>query len=104
MLYLICMVAIGFCALYTIFKENGWLPKKDVKGKHIYLTGAGSGLGRGMALKFAELGANITISDINEEGLKETKQMVKTQTGRDENILVIKLDVSKSEAIAASAK
>jgi|DEB0MinimDraft_12_1074336.scaffolds.fasta_scaffold82570_1 all-trans-retinol dehydrogenase (NAD+) len=57
-----------------------------------------------MTLKFAKLGANLTISDINEEGLIETKKMVKDQTGRDDNILTIKLDVSNREAISSSAK
>jgi all-trans-retinol dehydrogenase (NAD+) len=56
-----------------------------------------------MALKFAKRGANLTISDINEEGLTETKKMIKTQTGRDTNVLCIKLDVSNREAIKDSA-
>ena len=89
--------------VYAFFKEQGWLHKKSVKGKHIYLTGGGSGLGRGMTLKFAKRGANVTISDINEEGLNETKRMVKELTGRDDNILTIKLDISDRKAIAASA-
>ena len=78
------------------------MPKKSVKAKHIYLTGAGSGLGRGMTLKFAQLGANLTISDINEEGLMETKKMVFNLTGRDDNIMTIKLDVSNRKAIKDS--
>jgi all-trans-retinol dehydrogenase (NAD+) len=80
------------------------LPKKSVKGQHIYITGAGSGLGRGMALKFAKRGANLTISDINEVGLNETKQMIKTETGSDTNILALQLDISNRQAIADSAK
>ena len=40
-------------ALYTLARERGLLPKKNVKGKHIFITGGGSGLGRAMALKFA---------------------------------------------------
>ena len=51
---------------YILARENGLLPKKNVKGKHIFITGAGSGLGRGMALKFASLGASLTLSDINQ--------------------------------------
>ena len=62
-----------FWAIQSFFRERGWLKKKSVRNKHIYLTGAGSGLGRGMTLKFARRGANLTISDINEEGLNETK-------------------------------
>ena len=74
-------------ALYTVAKENGKLPfKKDVKNKHIFLTGAGSGLGRLMALKFAKLGAKLTLADINEQGLKETSQQIKEIVGHDLNV------------------
>ena len=97
-------VLIILWGLHTFFREKGWLKKKSVKGKHIYLTGAGSGLGRGMAIKFAKRGANLTISDINEEGLIETKTLIKSQTGKDENILTIKLDVANREAIKESAE
>ena len=90
-------------ALYAHAKEKGWLRKKRVNNKHIYITGAGSGLGRGMTLKFAKLGARLTISDINEEGLNETKRMVKQLTGTDSNILSIKCDISNRQAIADSA-
>ena len=41
--------------MYTFMKEQGWLPlKKSVDGKHVFLTGAGSGLGRLMAIKLAK--------------------------------------------------
>jgi all-trans-retinol dehydrogenase (NAD+) len=36
------------------------------------LTGGGSGIGRLMALKLAELGATVVSWDINEKGNKET--------------------------------
>ena len=32
-------------SLYTFFREQGWLPKKKVQSKHVFITGAGSGLG-----------------------------------------------------------
>jgi len=30
---------------YVLMREWGWLPKKKIVGHHIFLTGAGSGLG-----------------------------------------------------------
>lgn len=36
----------GLYALYGIMRANGWLPKKSVNGKHIFITGAGSGIGK----------------------------------------------------------
>ncbi len=81
-------------------KVNGLLPKKNVKGQHIFLTGAGSGLGRGMAVEFGKLGSKLTLCDINEKGLEETKElMLKDKSIKKENILLIKLDVSNRDAI-----
>jgi NAD(P)-dependent dehydrogenase (short-subunit alcohol dehydrogenase family) len=57
-------------ASFILAREKGWLPKKSVKGKHIFITGAGSGLGRDMAIRFSILGANLSISDINTDGLQ----------------------------------
>ncbi|KFO70841.1 Epidermal retinol dehydrogenase 2, partial [Cuculus canorus] len=50
--------------------------KKNVSGEIVLITGAGSGLGRQLSLKFARLGAIVVLWDINEEGLKETKQLI----------------------------
>jgi len=61
----------------VFLREKGWLPKRSVRGKHVYLTGAGSGLGRLMALRLAKLGAKITLLDLNENGLKETIDICK---------------------------
>lgn len=38
-----------------------------MEGKSGFLTGAGSGIGRGSALSFAKAGANVFVSDVNEE-------------------------------------
>ncbi|MEM8695982.1 MAG: SDR family NAD(P)-dependent oxidoreductase [Pseudomonadota bacterium] len=49
------------------------------EGKKVLVTGAASGIGRATALLFAEEGAELTIGDINEEGLAETAgQMART--------------------------
>ncbi|KAB1256396.1 Short-chain dehydrogenase/reductase family 16C member 6 [Camelus dromedarius] len=55
--------------------------KKDVAGEIVLITGAGSGLGRLMAIKFASLGAILVLWDINEEGNMETCRMVKEKEG-----------------------
>ena len=42
-----------------------------LKGRAIFLTGGGTGLGRSMALRFAELGARMYLVGRREEPLKE---------------------------------
>lgn len=98
------LIFVFFWALHTFARERGWLRKKSVRGKHIFLTGAGSGLGRGMAIRFAKRGANLTLSDINEDGLLETKKMIKEETGSDTNVLTIKLDISNRQGIRDAAQ
>jgi 3-oxoacyl-[acyl-carrier protein] reductase len=72
-----------------------------LKDKNAIVTGAGSGIGRAIALKFAEHGANITIvyghNDINAQ---KTAEMVEA-FGR--KAMVIKADVRDAKAIAQMA-
>lgn len=46
--------------------------RKDISGKTVLVTGAGSGLGQGLAVEFAKLGATVVGWDISERGLKST--------------------------------
>jgi len=91
-------------AFYTFIKTHGWLPKKSVKKKHIFLTGGGSGLGRAMALRLAKLGGNLTLVDLNLKGLEETKRMIKAAVGKDDNIKIMELDISIRENVSKCTK
>lgn len=51
-----------------------------MNGKHVFITGAGSGLGRDMAIRFCKLGAYVSISDVNIEGLNQTKLLISKAT------------------------
>ncbi|OWK63398.1 Epidermal retinol dehydrogenase 2 [Lonchura striata] len=51
--------------------------KKNVSGEIVLITGAGSGIGRLLAVKFANLGATVVLWDINQEGLNGTVRLAR---------------------------
>ena len=69
---------------------------KNLNGKTAVVTGAASGIGRALALALAEEGARVAISDVNEEGLEETRQQA---TRRGAEIRAERLDVADREAV-----
>lgn len=68
----------------------------NFKGKIVLITGSGSGIGRATAIMFAEKGADIMVSDINEKGGLETVELVK-KTGQ--KAAFCKTDVSNLEQV-----
>ncbi|TKR62464.1 hypothetical protein L596_026420 [Steinernema carpocapsae] len=77
------------------------LPKKDVSGRVVLITGAGNGIGRLLAQRFAVLGAKLVLWDVNEKGNKETADMCKS-TGAE--VATWTVDISDREAIYVAAK
>lgn len=65
------------------------------RGKVCVITGAASGMGRELAKQLAEQGAVLAISDVNADGLEETRAMI----GAGNRILVDVLDVSDKQAV-----
>lgn len=64
------------------------------------VTGAASGIGRGLALALAERGADIAISDIDETGLAGT---VAEAEAKGAKVFAERLDVADRDAFAAHA-
>ncbi|XP_036884476.1 short-chain dehydrogenase/reductase family 16C member 6-like [Sturnira hondurensis] len=81
------------CLVYKIIPKR----KKNVAGEIVLITGAGSGLGRLMAIKFASLGAIVVLWDINEEGNMETCRLAKEKGG--EKVFAYKCDCSNREEV-----
>lgn len=52
-----------------------------LENKTAVITGAGSGVGRASALRFAEEGARVVCADIDEEGAEETVRQVEASGG-----------------------
>src|SRR5471032_2272695 len=65
-----------------------------LKNRVAWITGAGSGLGRAIALRFANEGAHVIAADLNERGANETI----AQTGNDVLHLAQQLDITDSAA------
>jgi NAD(P)-dependent dehydrogenase (short-subunit alcohol dehydrogenase family) len=67
-----------------------------MKGKSAVVTGAGMGIGRAIALGFADEGVSVVIADINEAAGRETVELVRKKGG---NAVFVKCDVSKREDV-----
>lgn len=65
-------------------------------GKTALITGSGSGIGRATALMFAEKGASIMVSDVNEAGGMETVKLVEE---KGQKAAFCKADVSDLEQV-----
>lgn len=75
---------------------------KSFKNKVAAITGAGSGIGRSLALRLAAEGAELSLSDVNEQGLDETAELVKKQSPT--RVTTHKLDVADRGAVHAWAE
>src|SRR3989344_4168872 len=72
-----------------------------LQNKVTIITGAGSGIGRGIALSFIKEGAKVLVADWIEEGGKETVEQIKKDGGE---AVFVKTDVSKMADIEEMVK
>ena len=66
------------------------------------ITGAGNGIGRATAVRFAKEGAKVVIADLDEAGLAETKQQVEAAGG--EASVVVGNVTSRNEVSGSMAE
>jgi NADP-dependent 3-hydroxy acid dehydrogenase YdfG len=75
---------------------------KNFQQKIVVITGAGSGMGRSMAIQMAQKGATVLLSDINEDALSETKKLIQSGKGICKTYIVDVGDRAQVYAFAAS--
>lgn len=69
---------------------------KAFQGKVCVITGAGSGMGRELAILLAKKGAKVAISDVDMVGLAETERLVREVGGE---VKADRLNVAEREAV-----
>jgi NAD(P)-dependent dehydrogenase (short-subunit alcohol dehydrogenase family) len=74
---------------------------RDLSGRTVLVTGAGSGIGRATALLAAQRGADLVICDVDEAGLAETEAQA-SRNGR--NVDARRADVADREQMRAFAE
>lgn len=67
-----------------------------LEGKNALVTGAGQGIGRGIALRLVRDGANIGVVDLNEEKMRKVAEEI-SALGR--KVTIFRADVSKRDDI-----
>jgi NAD(P)-dependent dehydrogenase (short-subunit alcohol dehydrogenase family) len=72
--------------------------KFTVEGKRVVVTGAGSGIGRQVALGFAEAGAHVACVDMNLAGARETAQ---SAAGSGHKAIALEANVSDPASVTA---
>ena len=68
----------------------------SIKGLVAVVTGAASGIGQGIAFAWAANGGKLVISDINEDGLKETEREIRSVTN---DVVSVVADVTKLDDV-----
>lgn len=70
------------------------------ENKVALITGAGSGIGRGIALRLASDGARVAVVDLHIESAKETVALIESQYGTP--ALALEADVRDRAAVSAA--
>lgn len=83
----------------TTMMETRTIPASkllDLSGKTSIVTGGALGIGRAIAMRLAEAGANVVIADVNQQ---EAEQVVSESSGNGWHAKAVQADVSSEESV-----
>ncbi len=83
-----------------MFNSGSAIDTSDLSGRIVAITGAGSGIGRELALLCARRGAHLALCDINDAAVSQTADAAR-RLGRD--VLTRRVDVADPEQMTAFA-
>jgi NAD(P)-dependent dehydrogenase (short-subunit alcohol dehydrogenase family) len=73
----------------------------ELRGRTAVITGSGSGIGRGMAVVFADEGINVVVADIDAEAAEQTAEDVRA---KGVGSIAVRTDVSEPASVQALAE
>lgn len=68
----------------------------DISGKTAIVTGAASGIGKGIATALAELGANVVMADIQKAAVE---QAAKALSDTNKTVMPVQIDVTQEQSV-----
>ena len=74
---------------------------KEFKGRVAVVTGAASGIGRGMADRFAEEGMRVVLADVEQAALEHTERVM---TDAGATVFAVQTDVSDAAQVESLAE
>ena len=78
-------------------------PEAEFSRKIALVIGAGSGIGREVALLLARKGAHVVLADVNEQSVKDVSAEVAAVSSSD-SVAYTTVDISSSDSVAAAGK
>merc|ERR1719266_206490 len=76
------------------------LPKDSFKNKVVFISGGGTGLGKGMATKFSDLGAKVAIASRRLNVLEDAAKEITEHTGNE--VVPIQCDIRDATAVSSA--